>query len=141
FAEDENLSTEVGKSLTALALREGKPNPDLLHALDDPQPLLRATAAEALIYGAGKEGRSAVRRLLADASAPVVRLRVALALARARERDAVPVLIDLLSVLPAEQLNQVEETLHQLAANSAPETPAGAKPEERKKCRDAWTAW
>ncbi|HWG41678.1 MAG TPA: HEAT repeat domain-containing protein [Gemmataceae bacterium] len=141
FAEDDNLTAEVGKSLTVLALREGKPNPDLLHALDDPQPLVRATAAEALIHGGGTEGRSAVHKLLKDPSAPIVRLRVALALARAKERDAVPVLIDLLTVLPTEQMSQVEETLHQLAANSAPEVSAGEKPEEKKKCRDAWVAW
>jgi len=140
FAEDENLSAEVGKSLTALALHDGKPNPDLLHALDDPQPLMRATAAEALATGGGLEGRAAVRKLLADKT-PTVRMRVALTLALARERESVPVLIDLLTVLSADDVSQVEDALYQLAGDSAPEVSLGQKPEEKKKCRDAWAAW
>jgi HEAT repeat protein len=140
FAEDETLSLDVQKSLTALAQLNGKPHSTLLRALADTNPSLRGTAAEVLIKGGGPEGRAAARKLLTDDSAPV-RLRVALTLAAAKERDGVPVLIDLLTVLPVDQLGQVEDALHQLAGDTAPEVPAGTEAAERKKCRDAWAGW
>ena len=112
YAEDETRIEEVRASLTALARRNGKPDLDLVRALVDPQPLLRSTAAEALAKGGGAEGCAAVRKLLKD-DVPLVRLRVALALALAKEKDGIPVLIDLLAVLPAEQVGEVESALYQ----------------------------
>ncbi len=140
FAEDETLAAEVQKSLNALALRDGKLDPALLGALADSRPLIRAAAAEALVRGGRAEGRAAARALLKDA-APIVRLRVALALAMARERDGVPVLIDLLTVLSGEHIGQVEDALYQLAGDTAPKESLGAEPAEKKKYRDAWAAW
>ncbi|HWG41674.1 MAG TPA: HEAT repeat domain-containing protein [Gemmataceae bacterium] len=140
YAEDESRTEEVRQALTKLALRDNRPAPELLRALTDPHPLLRFTAAEALAKGGGVEGRAAVRLLLKD-DKPVVRLRVALALALAKEKDSIPVLIDLLAVLPAEHLGEIESVLYQLAGDSAPKTPAGSEPAERKKCRAAWAAW
>jgi HEAT repeat protein len=140
FAEEEERSDDVKKCLLVLALREGKLNAALVRALGDEQPQVRAVAAEALARGGGRAGRAAVRKLLDD-DAATVRLRVALALARAGDKDGVPVLIDLLAVLPDEQVSQAEEALHQLAVDSAPETPLGTEAAEKKKCRDAWAAW
>jgi len=140
FAEDEAIEIDVQKSLTALARQNGKPHPALLRALEDSNPALRATVAEALVKGGGSEGHAAAHKLLADDSAEV-RLRVALALARARDRGGVPVLIELLTVLPLDRMSQAEDALHQLAGDTAPETPTGTEPAERKKCRDAWAAW
>jgi HEAT repeat protein len=140
YAEDETMGDEVTRSLATLALRDGKPDESLVRALDDKQPRMRTAAAEALISGAGMQGRNVVRKLLAD-KVPDVRMRVGLAMALARERDGIPVLIDLLTVLPAEDVGRVEEALHQLAGDTAPNVAPGEKPEERKKCRDAWAAW
>ena len=140
FAEDESISLDVRKSLTGLARLDGKPHPALLLALKDSNPTLRATVAEVLVKGGGPEGHAVAHKLLADDSAEV-RLRVALALARARDRDGVPVLIDLLTVLPLDRMSQAEDALHQLAGDTAPETPSGTEPAERKKCRDAWAGW
>jgi hypothetical protein len=111
YADDEDLAEEVQQSLAALARRDGKPEPALRRVLDDPR------------------------------KAPAIRMRVALALAMAGEREAVPVLIELLAVLPAEQANQVEETLFQLAGDTAPEMPKGAETNDKKEHRDAWAAW
>jgi HEAT repeat protein len=140
YAEDDTLGTEVQKSLTALALQEGKLAPALVRALSDAQPAVRATAAEALARGGGEEGRSTARKLLRDPMAEV-RLRVGLALALVGEREGVAVLIDLLPVLAAEQVSQVEDALYQLAGETAPEVSLGTEPAEKKKCRDAWAAW
>jgi HEAT repeat protein len=140
FSEEENLQAEINKSLAALALRDGKLDATLVRTLKDPLPALRATAGEALAKGGGKAGRRAVQPLLRD-DAATVRLRLALALALAGDKDGVPVLIDLLAVLPDEQIGQAEAALCQLAGESAPETPLGDTAAEKKKCRDAWAAW
>ncbi len=140
LAEDENLTDEVRKSLAHLALRGGKVDAALTRALQDDLSQVRAVAAEALIQGGGKEGRTAVRILLQD-KLPTVRLRVALALIAAEEREAVPVLIDLLPEVSDEHLGQVEDALYQLAGESAPETPWSTEPADKKKSRDAWAAW
>jgi HEAT repeat protein len=139
-AEEEGRSEEAQEALGRLALREGKVDPALRQGLSDARPLVRAAASRALVEGGGADGRAAARKLLDD-EAPLARLHVALALARAKEREAVPVLIDLLAVLPAEQVGQVEDTLYALAGETPPEGGAGDKPADRKKCRDAWFAW
>jgi hypothetical protein len=59
----------------------------------------------------------------------------------AGEREAVPVLIDLLPVASDEQLGQIEDVLTQLAGDSAPEILWGTEEAEKRKCRDAWAAW
>jgi HEAT repeat protein len=140
YAEDEDRTSEVQKSLTALALRDDKLDPTLLRALEDSKPEIRSVAAEALAKGGGEQGRAEARKRLKDTT-PSVRMRAALALAIVKERDSVPVLIDLLTVLSQDQVGQVEDALFQLAGDSAPEVSLGEKAEEKKKCRDAWAAW
>jgi HEAT repeat protein len=140
YADDETRAEEVSRSLALLALREGKPDPALLRALRDAKPEIRAVAVEALVRGGGADGRAEARKLLQDA-VPSVRLRAALALAMAREGEGVPVLIDLLTVLSPEQVGLVEEALSQLAGDTGPGVSLGEKPEECRKCRDAWAAW
>jgi thioredoxin-like negative regulator of GroEL len=140
LAEEDNRTEEVQKALALLARHDGKLDAALVHALAEESPQLRAVAAEALVQGGDGEGRAAVRKLLKD-KVPSVRLRVALALVMAGEREGVPVLIDLLPVVSDEQIGQVEDALHQLAGDSAPETPWGNTEADKKKCRDAWAAW
>jgi hypothetical protein len=59
----------------------------------------------------------------------------------AREREAVPVLIELLPDLPPEQGYEAEDVLLALAGESAPAVTLGKDAEARKKARDAWAAW
>jgi HEAT repeat protein len=146
FAEEDNRHSEVNrieevkKALTALARRDGKLDANLVRALSDEQPQLRAIAVEALVQGGGSDGRAAVRKLLKD-KVPSVRLRVAFALVLAGERSSIPVLIDLLSLVTDEQTGEIESVLHQLAGELAPETSWGLEEGDKKKCRDAWAAW
>ena len=58
-----------------------------------------------------------------------------------REKQAVPVLIELLAVLPRHQAWPVLELLKDMAGVDAPITVAGANAAERGRCRDAWAAW
>ena len=139
-AEEETQSDEVRKALTALASRDGKAEPALVDALSDERAQVRATAAEALASGGGVAGRAEARKLLRDASSSV-RLKAALALARAREKEAVPVLIGLLTALSAEEVGQAEDALYQLAGDSAPKETAGEEAAQRKKYQAAWSDW
>jgi HEAT repeat protein len=140
FADGEPLVAEVQKSLVVLARPNGNLDPVLVRALAAGEPNLRAVAGEALATGGGAEGRTAVRKLLSDPM-PAVRLRVALALSMAGDDGGMPSLIELLTVLPDDQVGQVEDVLFQLAGETAPDVPVGSKREERKKCHDAWAAW
>jgi HEAT repeat protein len=140
FADGDTMVGEVQAALTSLAMRDGKPDPALGQALADNAPLRRAVAAEALARGGGPDVRPLVRRLLQDPS-PLVRLRVALALVIGREKDAVPVLIDALAELPADEASPALETLLVLAGEKAPQVMAGDDAESRRKYRDAWAAW
>jgi HEAT repeat protein/outer membrane protein assembly factor BamB len=140
LAEEENLDEEVRNALIALACRGGKLDGALRHALSDDRAKVRAVAAESLARGGGREGRAAARKLLDDKN-PSVRLRVALALARAGDKDAVPLLIDLLVVLPDEEVGEVEETLYELAGDAPPKLPSAEENDAKQKRRDAWAGW
>jgi HEAT repeat protein len=138
--ENEAQAEEVQSALTGLALRDSKPEPVLLAALEDKQALRRAFAGEALARGAGLEVRPAVRKLFRDADS-MVRLRAGLALVSAHDREAVPLLIDLLPDLSAAEAMQAHEILFMLAGDKTPELQGDADAEARKKNRDAWAAW
>jgi HEAT repeat protein len=140
FADDEPTFEEIRGALAAIAVRDGKPDPVLVKALDDKLPLRRAVAAEALATGGGADERTLARRLLKDSDSGV-RLRVALALTAAREREAVTPLIDLLAVLPPEQGWQAEAYLRTLAGDGAPNVFVAADAASRTKARDAWAEW
>jgi HEAT repeat protein len=137
FADDEGVADEVRHSLTALAHRDGKPEPALVRALDDNLPVRRAAAAEALTR-AGE--MSLVRRLLKDPNA-TVRLRIALAFAERKDVDAFPVLIQLLADLPFEEALQAEAVLRNLAGDQPPPALLGKDAASRHLCRDAWDNW
>lgn len=137
-AEDESIAQELREALASVGVRDGKPDPALVKALDDSSPVRRAAAAEILTSLA--DHRPVVRKLLSD-PVPAVRHRVAVALGAAREKEAVPVLIALLSELPLLQAGQVEDSLRALADESAPDVSLGDDAAARKKCRAAWEAW
>src|SRR5262249_57038696 len=108
----------------AVAGQDGKPTRALVRALDARQPLRRGVAAEALWQSGLAEPQAAVRRLLKDPE-PGVRVRVALAMAAAREKEAVPVLIALLSEAPPEQAALADDYLRRVARPPAPAPPPG----------------
>jgi HEAT repeat protein len=139
--DDDGMVAEVKQALTTLALDpNGKPEPALIKALSDPVAVRRSAAAEALAKGGGLTVRPDVKKLLADMD-PAVRQAAGVALTAAGEKDAVPVLIDLLGDLPSGQTWAAQDVLHQLAGDKAPAPVAGERPEDRKKYRDAWADW
>jgi hypothetical protein len=139
-APDEGAALEVQAALAAAARHDGTADPVLVKALGDQHAARRAAAAEALCEAGAAGKLPAVRKLLRDPEA-MVRLRTAVALVYARERDAVPVLIDLLAELPRGEMWRAEQVLHQLADDGAPAGFAGGNDSARRQYRDAWAAW
>lgn len=140
FAENEFVAEEVRNALAAVASPGDKADATLRSALADADPFRRASAGEALGRGGPPGERPAVQRLLSDAD-PSVRLRVAVALAGAGDRDAVPVLIDLLGLLPPDQAWPAEEVLLRVSGDEAPAVSLGTDEATRRQCRDAWAGW
>lgn len=132
------VTDALHEALAALATTDGRPDPALVTALADPDPERRAGAGAAL----GRAGAALpeVRRLLDDRD-PTVRRAVGLALAERGEREAVPALISLLDELTPNRLWKVEDILYTLARESAPPTPPGQAPAERRAYRAAWAGW
>jgi HEAT repeats len=139
-ADNDVVAEEVRTALAAVATSDPEADKALVAALDDPQPVRRATAAGVLCRVGSPERRAAARRLLHDPDAEV-RLQVALALATRKDRDAVPVLIELLAQLPAEHAWPAEDLLHRLAGEQAPHLGLGRDQAAQVRCRDAWAAW
>jgi hypothetical protein len=139
FANDDEAVQALQTALNAVAVREGKPEAVLVRALDSKQAIQRGAAGEALARSGGRETRPAVRKLLKDSEAPI-RLQVALALLEAKDKEAVPVLIDLLAALPRENAWPAEEALLRLAGEHAPKAALGADL-AAEKVRDSWSDW
>jgi HEAT repeat protein len=139
-AEDDAVAEEVCTALTALAVRDNKPDDTLVAAVNDKQAVKRAAAAVALCRSGATSQLPAVRKLLQDPEA-LVRLRVGLALAAAGEKQSLPVLIDLLAVLPPQETITVEDLLFNVAGDKAPAGDATANPSSRQRYRDDWKKW
>jgi HEAT repeat protein len=140
FADEDQVFDEVRGALAAVAVRNGKADPAIVKALDDKLAVRRGVAAEALALGGAIEQRDAIRKLLKDADSSV-KLRVALALATSRDRDAVPVLIDLMGELPFDKGVQAETFLRAVAGEQGPNVYLGTDNDSRKKTKDAWVVW
>lgn len=140
FVHDESSAEEVQSALNVLAFREGQPAPALLQALEDKVPGRRSAAAVAL--GQTEAGRHIpqVQRLLHDRD-PKVRLAVAFAWAKLKDKNALPVLIELLGELPPGQLWQIDDFLRSLAADRAPPAPQGDDETSRRQYARSWSLW
>jgi HEAT repeat protein len=138
--DEDAVSEEVLNALAAVATRKGKVEPVLLEGLKDEQARRRSAAGAALVQAGLVEHLDACRKLLKDKDAGV-RLNVGLALASAKERQAVPVLIDLLADLPPDGGARAMDYLRLMAGDASPNEELGSTPKDKEKCRDAWAAW
>jgi hypothetical protein len=136
-AEDQAVAEEVRATIAALATRDGKVDQALSAGLKDENATKRSACGVTLAQ-IGEE-LPAVRKLLEDED-PLVRMRVGVALVAARQKEAVPVLIDLLGRLPAQETGLIEDLLYRLAEDKSPAAP-GDGPQARQKFRDAWATW
>jgi hypothetical protein len=137
---DASVREEIQNTLVAVARSQRESHSSLVQALASPEPVRRTAAAVTLCRLGAGEYRPAVGKLLHDSDA-TVRLQVARELASVGDRQAVPVLIELLAQLPVDEAEQAEEVLFCLAGPHAPATPLGPDTLGQQKCRDAWRSW
>jgi hypothetical protein len=137
---DDIAGEEIQTTLVAVARSNGIVNPCFARTLAAPVPAQRTAAAVTLCRIDASEYWPVVRKLFQDPD-PNVCLQVACELVGAGDRRAVPVLIDLLAILPSEQAEQAEELLYRLAGAYAPPAPLGHDAAMQRKCRDAWQLW
>lgn len=141
FAESEAVAEEVRAALALAGVsKEGKADPALVAALTAKHPERRAAAAVALARAGVTDHLPAVRGMLKDSDA-VVRFRAGLALANLFEKEAVPVLIDVLPKLTVGQRLQVEDLLYQVAGDKAPVVSPGTDDASHEAYRKAWASW
>lgn len=140
FADNEAVVEEIGQALRLVQRRDPETLTLLKAALSDKAPQRRSLAADVLAEVGAADVLPELRKLLRDAD-PGVRWKAGLGLAQRQERAAVPVLIDLLAVLPVERGWTIEDVLRRLAADRGPTVALDASDEGRKKCRDLWAAW
>jgi hypothetical protein len=129
---------EAQLALLALAAKAGRPDDALAAALEDRAAARRAAAALAVGRCGSEEQRRRVRRLLADPD-PKVRLLAAQGLLAARDKEAVPAVIDLLTVAPL--AGRAEDVLAALAGEAGPKAAPGEDDASRRKSQAAWRAW
>ncbi|HMF10976.1 MAG TPA: HEAT repeat domain-containing protein, partial [Gemmataceae bacterium] len=121
-------------------VRERRPDPLIVAALADKEPLRRMAAAFVL-GSAVPEQRQAVRRLLSD-SHPKVRFTAGRELVRAGDKLAMPALLALLEQGPPSVATQVEELLARVAGETRPPADLDAASDSsRRECRKAWESW
>jgi len=139
FAVDTGVVETIQECLPVLALDNGRPDEALLRALNDRRALKRRTAGTALIRAGALPKLPGVRELLRDADLEV-RLHIARAMVEAHEKSALPVLIELITLLPSHQVWEVEETLALVAGDDGPNAFVDSRHAPADVAR-AWTAW
>jgi hypothetical protein len=139
-AEDEMVAEQIRDALTQLTTGEARTASLLEAALKDSSGIKRAAAAVALLRSNTPGAEPAARKLLVDPEA-AVRARVALALAARGEREAVPVLIDLLEQPPSPETRLITEVLHRLAGDKAPSAPKESPGDALRKYHEDWKTW
>lgn len=130
----------IHDALAKIARPEGKVEPDLVTALSSQHPATRAGAAVALCRVNATEHFATIEKLL-DSEDTYEQMHVGIALARQGNKNAIPVLIRLLTKVPASQIWEIEDILYSLALDTAPDAPFGIRKDEHKKFSEAWMTW
>ncbi len=141
FVEDESVAEEIRTTLSVVGVRDSKPDPVLVKALEDRLPVKRGAAAEALCRAEVRPPvLTAVHKLLKDKD-PTVRLQAALGLVPHNSKPAVETLIALLGEMDPDRSWQAQEVLYRLAGDKAPNVNLGGDQASRTACSQAWAEW
>jgi HEAT repeat protein len=139
FAVDAGVVETIHESLPALAVHEGRPDETLVKALNDRHSLRRSAAGAALIRAGALHLVPGLRDLLKDAD-PEVRLHITRAMIEVRDKSAVPILIELIAILPSHQVWQAEEMLSLVAGEDGPQVFVDARHAPAQVAK-LWKAW
>lgn len=142
-ADSEAVAEEIQLALTALATRNGQPEPALISALSDSATPRRLAASVALVEGGlNPEVLAKIKSMLAVEKDVEVKFSTIVSLvAKAKEKDSVPMLISLIPEIARGRVWQTEDLLLQMAGDKAPKTKFGKTKESLEKYRDDWMKW
>lgn len=138
---ESGVEEEALASLVALAVVDGKIDPDVVGAFKDVEAVRRGAAAMVLARSGSKEQKDQVRQLVKSDPASLVRLRALQGLVAAKDKEAVGLLPALLTDAPYAQAEQARDLLDTIAGDKAPTTLLKDDRDARKKCRDDWERW
>ena len=142
LADDDSVGDDVRSAIAALAMKDGKPDPVLLKALDSRESIKRGVAAEAFARNGDKAIRAAMRKLMATEKEIDINLRIAIALvAAAKDKVVVEDMIKLMVEAPVESGWRAEEILVRLAGDKTPMVSLGGDQAARDKARAEWLKW
>lgn len=149
MADSEALADDIRRALVAVAAPNGKPEPALVAALNDPSAVRRGAAYVSLI-----EGGPAVERIRIKESFPQVTAAVRKEtdpdakfrglwslILTTRDKEFVPELIAMIPQLPRGRIWQLEDLLLQLAGEHPEGGRFGRTAEDLAKAKAAWAGW
>lgn len=137
---EERVTEAIQDALVEIARADQGTEAIFAASLASATPARRGSAAVVLCRVGTAAHRPAVRRLLSDPEASV-RLPIALELADLGNKEAVPVLIALLSQVPRDRAGSIEELLYRLAGVESPRISLDGSADAPRKYREAWAEW
>jgi hypothetical protein len=138
FVPDESTADTVRQALARTGVRDGKPDKVLVDGLEDKLAVKRLGAALALYRSGLEDIRPQLMKLLKDPDMSI-RFRFALMLSELKEREAVPVLIEMIPDVKPQELRQIQDLLERVARDKTPKDAKGSA--EAKQLRDTWRDW
>jgi HEAT repeat protein len=139
-ADDPLVEQSLRESLVLCGLADGAPVPALAAAAAHRETACRLAAA--FVLGRATSGHAELLARLRTDTSPLVRCTAAESLLRHGDRQAVPVLLGLLSDGPAETAWRADDLLRRIARDRAPAVYLGAADDKsRRACRAAWDGW
>jgi hypothetical protein len=142
IAEDDAVGDDVRSAIAALAMKDGKPDPVLLKALDSRETIKRGAAAEAFARNGDHNMRARMRKMMATEKDIDIKLRIATSLvSAAKDKEVVEDMIKVMIEAPVESGWRAEEILVRLAGDKTPMVSLGGDKASRDKARSEWIKW
>jgi HEAT repeat protein len=138
--DDEGVVEEIRAALINLGPCDGRVEPALVAALNDPAPARRGLASLVVGRYGTADQQAQVRGLLADKDLKV-RFLAAEGLLAGHDKRAIPVLIGVLEEGPIDLAWQADDWLRRVALDQSPDVSPGDSAAARRRSRAAWEAW
>ena len=132
---DENIQNLLVDLIGLYLVDQDTISPPLLDAATSSIEEIRSFAGKVLAQSLNSQAQKSSTALLSDSSSKV-RFEVARELIKNQNKTAIPVLIELLTKIPAEKAEIIDQTLRALAKDKSPESKNDVKVDSA-----AWNSW
>jgi HEAT repeat protein len=135
FCPDDSTFELVGECMADLIVEQSNSQKTLMNGADSIIDETRALAGKTLVKVSTNEAQQKCELLLSDPSSRV-RFETAKAMVKNQNKKGIPVLIDLISVLPPEKNDMIDQLLRAIAKEKSPESKNDIKADS-----EAWKSW